>query len=252
MKKMDQEKKELIQDAVKRLKNYERRKYQGKIAIDYFEGSARKAEREMGWCRKAVKVGIKELETGIRCINRYQERGKKRVEEENKKLKEDIKNLADLHTQADLAVKTSLTYTRITSKTMRKALIKDKGYSDEELPTENTIGNILNRMGYNLKRVLKAKPVKKPKEVDEIFENVWKVNEESDKNPKSLRISIDAKAKLNIGDFSRGGKSRDKEAKKADDHDMNPLVKLVPYGILNVLTGVLTFFLEHQLKQVIL
>jgi hypothetical protein len=57
-----------------------------------------------------------------------------------------------------------------------------------------------------------------------------------------LRISIDAKAKLDIGEFSRNGKSRGKEAKKASDHDMNPVCKLVPYGILNVLTGFLTVF----------
>jgi hypothetical protein len=40
-----------------------------------------------------------------------------------------------------------------------------------------------------------------------------------------LRISIDAKAKLKRGHFSRGGKSQDK---KANDHDMNPTEKLVP------------------------
>lgn len=93
-----------------------------------------------------------------------------------------------------------------------------------------------------MKRVLKAKPAKKIKEVDEIFENVWKANEESDKNHQSLRISIDAKARLNIGPFSIGGKSRDKEAKKAEDHDLNPNAKLVSYGVLNVLTRLLTFF----------
>ncbi len=44
---------------------------------------------------------------------------------------------------------------------MRKALIEEKGYANDELPAENTIGNMLNRMGYNLKRILKAKPIKK-------------------------------------------------------------------------------------------
>ncbi len=120
--------------------------------------------------------------------------------------------------------------------------------TDDGLPCEATIGNILNRLGYNLKRVLKAKPEKKIKEVDQIFENVWKANKESDDNPESLRISIDAKAKLKIGNFSRGGKSRDTEAKKANDHDMNPDEKLVPYGILNVLTGLLTFFFGSSLE----
>ncbi len=30
--------------------------------------------------------------------------------------------------------------------------------------------------------------------------------EEADNNPKAIRISIDAKAKMNIGNFSRGGR----------------------------------------------
>ena len=46
---------------------------------------------------------------------------------------------------------------------MREAPIKEKFYSDEELPCEATIGNILNRLEYNLKRALKAKTAKKSK-----------------------------------------------------------------------------------------
>ena len=122
-------------------------------------------------------------------------------------------------------------------------MIREKGYSDEELPTAKTVGNILNRLGYNLKRVLKSKPLKKIKEVDEIFENVWELNRQSDENPESLRISVDAKAKVNVGEFSRNGKSRDREAKKAGDHDMNPECRLIPYGILNILSGLLTIFI---------
>jgi hypothetical protein len=253
MKKIDNEKKELIKEAVKRLKGYEEREYKAQIAVDYFQGSARKTERAMGWGREALEVGIKEIETGIRCINRHKDSGRKRTENKIENFSEDIRSLADPQTQADPSMKSGrLTYTRITAKAMREALITDKGYSDEELPCQNTIGNILNRLGYNLKRVLKAKPAKKIEEVDEIFENVWRVNKESDSNPKSLRISIDAKAKLNIGNFSRGGKSRDIEPKKAEDHDMNPEAKLVPYGILNVLTGFLTFFLALPVRPVIL
>jgi len=235
---MDIEKKELIQEAVKRLKGYQRREYIAKISLDYFHGNARKTEREMGWGRDCVQKGLKEKETGIRCIDNYQASGRKRTEDQLPNLSEDIRELAEPQTQADPSMKSgSLTYTRITAKAMRTALIQEKGYDDKALPCEATIGNILNRLGYNLKRVLKAKPAKKIKQVDEIFENVWMANKASDENPKSLRISIDAKAKLSIGNFSRGGKSRDKEAKKAEDHDMNPDAKLVPYGILNVLTG---------------
>jgi len=247
---MDREKKELIQEAVKRLSGYKRREYIAQISLDYFQGNARKTEREMGWGRECIQKGLKGKETGIRCIDNYSASGRKRTEDNQPNLSKDIKELADRQTQADPSMKSSsLTYTRITAKAMRSALIKEKGYKDEELPSEVTIGNILNRLGYNLKRVLKAKPAKKIKEVDEIFENVWKANKESDENPKSLRISIDAKAKLNIGNFSRGGKSRDKEAKKAEDHDMNPYSKLIPYGILNVMTGLLTFFFGRSLES---
>jgi len=53
---------------------------------------------------------------------------------------------------------------------------------------------------------------------------------------------VDAKAKTKIGPFSRNGKSRDREAKKAADHDMNPEAKLVPYGIPDVMSGLFTIF----------
>jgi len=87
-------------------------------------------------------------------------------------------------------------------------LIDKKGYRDDELPAERTLFDILNRLGYTLKRVEKTKPVKKIPEVDEICENVHKVNKELDENPESLRISIDTKAKVKMGEFSSNGKSR--------------------------------------------
>lgn len=243
MKRMNGEIKFLIKDACKRLTGYKRRAYQADITMEYFDGSAYKAEREMGWGRECVIKGLKEALSGIRCVDNYQGRGRKKTEDTIPGIKEDIISIAEPQTQADPAMKGSLTYTRITGKTIKKALIDEKEYNDEDLPSENTLINMLNRMGYNLKRVLKSKPAKKIKEVDEIFEHVWKANRESDENPESLRISIDAKAKVSIGEFSRNGKSRDREAKKAEDHDMNPEMKLVPYGILDVLSGIFSIFL---------
>jgi len=242
IKKLDNSTKAIIKDAASRLTGFKRRAYQAKIALDYFGGNSRKTEREIGWGRENVEKGLRETETGIRCIDNYKGCGRKRTEDKMPNLREDIISLAEPQTQADPAMKSSLTYTRITGKAMRKVLIHEKGYTDDELPSENTIGNILNRMGYNLKRILKVKPKKKTENVNEIFENVWEINRQSDKNPESLRISIDAKAKLKIGDFSRNGKSRDKEAKKAGDHDMDPKCKLTPYGILNTMTALVTFY----------
>jgi len=56
----------------------------------------------------------------------------------------------------------------------------------------------------------------------------------SDNNPQVLRISIDTKAKVKLGEFSRGGRLRCLEPVKALDHDMKPDGILVPFGILEV------------------
>jgi hypothetical protein len=47
---------------------------------------------------------------------------------------------------------------------------------------------------------------------------------------------MDAKAKVDVGDFSRDGESRTAEAPRALDHDTQAKTKLVPYGLLNVTT----------------
>ena len=46
---------------------------------------------------------------------------------------------------------------------------------------------------------------------------------------------------MNVGEFSRKGKSRGAEAVNALDHDMRPEAKLVPFGILDVVAGEVTF-----------
>jgi Rhodopirellula transposase DDE domain len=53
-------------------------------------------------------------------------------------------------------------------------------------------------------------------------------------NPETLRISLDTKAKLKIGEFSRGGMSRGQNSVRAADHDMHPDAVLAPTGILEV------------------
>ena len=56
-------------------------------------------------------------------------------------------------------------------------------------------------------------------------------------DPGTLRISIDTKAIVNVGDYSRGGQSRGRTAVAAWDHDMRPKEKLVPGGILEPVSG---------------
>jgi transposase len=72
-------------------------------------------------------------------------------------------------------------------------------------------------------------PPKKVKQTDAIFERLKEVNPEADRVDDTLRISIDAKATVNVGPFSRRGRSRTKT--KAADHDFKPVATLTPFGI---------------------
>jgi hypothetical protein len=161
MKKIYDETRTRIKEASKRLTGFRRREYQAHITLEYFGGSARKAEREMGWGRECVQKGLKEVQSGIRCQDNYKGRGRKKTEDILPNIENDIRSLVEQQTQADPAIKGSLTDTNITGKAVRQALIDEKGYTEEELPSKNTISNMLNRMGYNLKSVLKSRPQKK-------------------------------------------------------------------------------------------
>ncbi len=232
--------KSVLKDAAKKLTGSKRRAFEAKTVMNLFDGNARKAEEELGWGRETIEKGIKEITGGIECKDYFEGRGNKNTEEKLSALEQDIRETVEPHCQVDPKFQGDLIYTRITAKSVRQALINNKGYTEEELPTERCILNILNRLGYSLKKVQKAKPLKKIEEVNEIFDNVHQANEASDKNPESKRISIDTKAEVKIGELSRGGKSRDQEAQKALDHDTAWDSKLKPAGILDVVDGDLT------------
>ncbi len=229
-----------IKDAARKLTGAKRRAFEAQVALDYLDGKARTAESVLGWSRQTVTLGLHELRTGITCLDDFAGRGDRKTEEKLPELAADIRSLADPESQTDPKFQSPFQYTRMTAKAMRRALIDQKGWSDQELPCENTIGNILNRLGYRLRGVLKAKPIKRVRETDAIFDHVRQENQASDAREDSLRISIDTKAKVNVGEFSRGGQARSQEATQALDHDLRPEQKLVPFGILEVLSGLLT------------
>ena len=56
-------------------------------------------------------------------------------------------------------------------------------------------------------------------------------------DPDALRISVGTKAKVKVGDFSRGGAARGAGPVKALDHDMAPVAVLVPLGVLELNRG---------------
>lgn len=56
------------------------------------------------------------------------------------------------------------------------------------------------------------------------------VNTQADADDTVLRLSLDAKASVWVGNYSRGGQTR--VIVKAADHDFHPQAKLTPFGIL--------------------
>ena len=64
---------------------------------------------------------------------------------------------------------------------------------------------------------------------DAIFEQLEAVNRQADVDPSQLRLSLDAKATVKLGPFSRGGKTRAETT--GSDHDFKPTGALTPYGI---------------------
>jgi hypothetical protein len=70
---------------------------------------------------------------------------------------------------------------------------------------------------------------KKIPETDAIFERLSQINPAADRADDVLRLSLDAKATVKIGCFSRGGKSR--PWREGADHDFKPDLNLTPYGI---------------------
>jgi len=67
-------------------------------------------------------------------------------------------------------------------------------------------------------------------ETDAIFDQLRKVNREADETDKVLRLSMDAKASVKLGSFSRGGYSRVEV--NAADHDFGDKGSLTPFSIL--------------------
>lgn len=150
--------KETIKDAAEKLTGQRKRSFIAKVAEDYFEGSARKAETVFGWNRHSVQLGLHERRTGIVCQDNYRARGRHKSETVLPNLEADIRTLVDAQAQADPKFQTTFCYARISARTVREALIQEKGYDEGQLPTRQTIGELLNRMGYRLKKHKRSNP----------------------------------------------------------------------------------------------
>jgi len=202
----------LLQRGAQRLQGLERRLFMAEVTLKLCAGNARKAERRFGWGRETVAKGLHELQQGVRCLENFAARGRLRLEAKTPQLAEDIRALVEAHTQADPELKSSRRYSNLSAADVLEALQSKMGYATENLPSKRTMRDILKRLNYRLKRIRKGKPLKKTAQTNAIFANVKAVKAES-KGPETLEISVATKAKVNEGDYARGGKNPDRRGR---------------------------------------
>src|SRR5271156_3956746 len=203
----------LLRQGADRLKGHERRLFMAEVALQLCDGNARKTERRFGWGRETVDKGLHELGQGVRCLEDFRARRRPRLEEKNPQLAQDIRAIVEPHTQADPELKSARRYSNLSAADVLEALQTKKGYAKENLPSQRTMRDILNRMNYRLKRIRKGKPLKKTPLTNAIFANVKAVKAEA-KGPDTLEISMDTKAKVNEGDYARGGKNPNRRGRQ--------------------------------------
>ncbi len=148
-------------DTAKALKGSQRRLFMARTVAAMGRGGQVWAEAHLGWNRETIRKGMHEFRSGMTCVDAYHCRRRKPAEEHLPRLLDDIRSIADGQSQADPKFQTKRLFTRISAAEVRRQLIATKGYTDEQLPTQQTINKKLNLLGYCLSKVAKCRPQKR-------------------------------------------------------------------------------------------
>jgi hypothetical protein len=145
----------------KSLKGSDRRLFMARTVRELGAGGQSLAARELHWGRNTIRIGLHELDSGLRCCDAFTMRGRKPAEAHLPLLLSDIQAIVDSQSQTDPQFRNNRLYTRITAAEVRRQLIVQKGYTDQQLPTAETIASKLNALGYYPQQVAKSQPQKK-------------------------------------------------------------------------------------------
>lgn len=147
--------------AASKMKGPERRAFCAEMVLKYCRGIPRRGEKRFGWNRHTITLGLHEKRSGMICLGAQEAFcGNKAWEEKHPEIAAALRSLAESHAQQDPSFRGALAYTRLTA---REALnqLRLQGFEEEALPAPSTMADILNRNGYRLRPVVKAKPQKK-------------------------------------------------------------------------------------------
>ena len=138
-----------------------RRAFEAEMVLKYCGGCAHRGEGVFGWSRHTIELGLAEKRTGVICIGAQEAFcGNKQWEEKHPETAAALWTLAEPQAQQDPSFRSTLTYTRLTAKEALSQL-RARGFADKDLPSPSTMADVLNRNGYRLRPVVKAKPQKK-------------------------------------------------------------------------------------------
>jgi hypothetical protein len=149
-----------IRLAASKMHGADRRAFQAEMALKYCEGNMRLTETIFGWGRETVMVGLAEKRTGLICYGAQSAfSGNKRWEDRYPEVAAALRRLAESHAQQEPTLHTVLGHTRLTAAEAIRQL-RAQGFNEARLPSVSAMAEILNRMGYRLRKVVKAKPQK--------------------------------------------------------------------------------------------
>src|SRR4051794_34990101 len=142
-------------DTAKTLRGSQKRLFMAKAVQAMGRGGQIRAEAHLRWNRETIRKGTHELRSGMTCLDAFHCRRRKPAEEHLPRLLDDTRAIADGQSQADPRFQTDRLFTRISAAEVRRQLIATRGYTDAELPTQQTINKKLNLLGFRLTRVAK-------------------------------------------------------------------------------------------------
>lgn len=210
----------------------------GALAMDIGNGCISALSKMFCLSRQTIRKAIKLSRGEILYQPLVETRGRKKLTQIFPDLKQDIENIISTYLSIKPELKDETLYVKLSIREIKKRLIETKKY-DEKSFSNSYLNNLVNEIGYNLKKVKKTKPLKKIDETDDIFDNVHKKKEEAMTNEKAVLISLDTKDKVLLGPFSRNGKNRIQV--EACDHNLTNDC-LIPFGILDLKTNIPYFF----------
>ena len=227
---------------IKSIKNYNNKEEKlimiGSLAVDIVKRCISALSKIFKLSRHTVRKAIKLFKQEITYSLTTETRGRKKLTEKYDNLEKDITKIIENSLSTDPKFKTEKQYVNMTVKEIKRQLIETGKYQENSF-SNSSLNNILNSMGYGLKKVKKTRPLKKIKETDNIFDNVKKKKEEGLLDNKIAVISIDTKDKVLLGPFSRNGKNRIQI--EAVDHELTNNC-LIPFGILDLKKNTPYFF----------